>query len=78
MPIKNVGMFALSLPRLIIFKLKTQAMDGIEDAFQPTKPREGSEDPYLGSKLTQVKGDIISWALAMPSAGLRDLFCKWF
>lgn len=32
----------------------------------PTKPREGNEDPYLGSKLAQVKGDIISWALAMP------------
>lgn len=32
----------------------------------PTKPREGIEDPNLGTKLAEVKGQIISWALAMP------------
>lgn len=32
----------------------------------PTKAREGIEDPFLGSKLAEVKGQIISWALAMP------------
>ena len=31
-----------------------------------TKPREGIEDPELGNKLAEVKGQIISWALAMP------------
>ena len=32
----------------------------------PTKAREGIEDPNLGTKLASVKGQIISWALAMP------------
>lgn len=32
----------------------------------PTKPRAGIIDPHLGSKLAEVKGQIISWALAMP------------
>lgn len=31
----------------------------------PTKAREGIEDPNLGTKLAEVKGQIISWALAM-------------
>lgn len=34
----------------------------------PTKPRQGLEDPYLGQKLGEVKGQIISWALAMDRA----------
>jgi hypothetical protein len=32
----------------------------------PTKPRVGVEDPTLGTRLAEVKGQIISWALAMP------------
>jgi phage/plasmid-associated DNA primase len=32
----------------------------------PTKPRDGIEDPTLGTRLAEVKGQIISWALAMP------------
>ena len=32
----------------------------------PTKARSGIEDPNLGTKLASVKGQIISWALAMP------------
>ena len=32
----------------------------------PTKPREGIEDPTLGTRLAEVKGQIISWTLAMP------------
>lgn len=31
-----------------------------------TKPRQGIEDPHLGAKLEALKGQIISWALAMP------------
>jgi len=32
----------------------------------PTKARTGIEDPTLGTKLAEAKGQIISWALAMP------------
>lgn len=32
----------------------------------PTKARTGIEDSTLGTKLAEVKGQIISWALAMP------------
>ena len=31
-----------------------------------SKEREGLEDPYLRHKLSAVKADIVSWALAMP------------
>lgn len=31
----------------------------------PTKPRQGLQDPWLNQKLEEVKGQIISWALAM-------------
>lgn len=34
----------------------------------PTKPRQGLQDPYLNQKLEEVKGQIISWALAMDRA----------
>ncbi len=33
-----------------------------------SKGREGLEDPYLRHKLSAVKADIVSWALAMPRA----------
>jgi DNA primase len=33
-----------------------------------SKGREGLEDPYLRHKLSAVKADIVSWALAMPKA----------
>ncbi|MEG3833997.1 toprim domain-containing protein [Microcoleus sp. Z1_C3] len=36
-----------------------------------SKEREGLEDPYLRHKLSAVKADIVSWALAMPR-GERD------
>ncbi|MEG5150190.1 toprim domain-containing protein [Microcoleus sp. AT9b-C2] len=36
-----------------------------------SKGREGLEDPYLRHKLSAVKADIVSWALAMPR-GERD------
>jgi hypothetical protein len=32
----------------------------------PTKALSGVEDPNLGSKLAEVRGQVISWALAMP------------
>jgi hypothetical protein len=32
----------------------------------PTKARNGIEDPNLGRKLAEVRGQVISWALAMP------------
>ncbi|MEG4997697.1 toprim domain-containing protein [Microcoleus sp. B4-D4] len=33
-----------------------------------SKGREGLEDPYLRHKLSAVKADIVSWALAMPKS----------
>jgi len=44
--------------------------DGWDRRCRPllTKARRGIEDPELGTKLAEVKGEIISWALAMPKS----------
>ena len=46
------------------------AGDGWDRRCMPllSKGREGLEDPYLRHKLSAVKADIVSWALAMPRA----------
>jgi len=41
-----------------------------------SKGREGLEDPYLRHKLSAVKADIVSWALAMPRAERDALLLK--
>jgi len=41
-----------------------------------SKGREGLEDPYLRDKLSAVKADIVSWALAMPRAERNALLLK--
>ncbi|MCC3544137.1 MAG: hypothetical protein JGK21_28145 [Microcoleus sp. PH2017_22_RUC_O_B] len=41
-----------------------------------SKEREGLEDPYLRHKLSDVKADIVSWALAMPREERDPLLLK--
>lgn len=41
-----------------------------------SKGREGLEDPYLRHKLSAVKADIVSWALAMPRVQRDALLIK--
>jgi energy-coupling factor transporter ATP-binding protein EcfA2 len=41
-----------------------------------SKGREGLEDPYLRHKLSAVKADIVSWALAMPELNAMPCCCN--
>jgi len=62
----NCRFVAASVDRLQI----ENAGDGWDRRCLPllSKGREGLEDPYLRHKLSAVKADIVSWALAMPKS----------